>query len=280
MRTRSVLSLAAVAGASVVIGAIVAAGAAAPNTAATAAGEPSRSSTSSSTGAHAGSHPAPVASSAAPDARRATPAASSYPPPKPGRYTYGSPGGDTVTQVSVTAAGRGVWRLDESVIVRSALVQRRQEAWSTDGVHVLAVWEAGQPQPCVWSNPPADVAFPASNTPTWSVDASCRVVNGTTSQSVTHVRGTFRTANARLTVAGHTVQAWLVTGTEVTTVDGNVRGHKYHTVDRTTTRVWFLPSVGLPGRTELTGTVAITSEKGTTRHHIGQVTQLKSLTPQ
>ena len=31
---------------------------------------------------------------------------------------------------------------------------------------------------------------------------------------------------------------------------------------------------------ELSGTVAITSDKGTTRHRIGQVTQLKNLVPQ
>lgn len=81
-------------------------------------------------------------------------------------------------------------------------------------------------------------------------------------------------------VGGEAAKAWLVTGTETTTVDGTVHGHRYHTVDKTTTSVWFLPAVGLPGRTELAGTIAITTEKGTARHRIGQVTQLKSLTPQ
>ena len=37
-------------------------------------------------------------------------------------------------------------------------MQRRQEAWTGSGVRVLAVWEAGQSQPCVWSNPPVDIA--------------------------------------------------------------------------------------------------------------------------
>jgi hypothetical protein len=44
--------------------------------------------------------------------------------------------------------------------------------------------------------------------------------------------------------------------------------------------VWFVPSIGLPGRSELTGTVTITSVKGTVRHRIGQLTQLESLEPQ
>lgn len=280
MRTRSALSLVAAASASVVVGAIVAQGTAAPATPKPAA---------------AG---APIATSPSPTARpghlipppssrptSSTPSTSTgrftYAPPRPGRYTYSGPGGATVTEVAVSPMGSKAWRLDESIVANSAFVQRRQQIWNAAGDRVLAVWEAGQAQPCVWSNPPADIAFPLTTASTWSVDASCKVASGTSSRSVTHVRGSFRAAGAtRLRIAGRAVEAWLVTGTEVTTVDGTVNGHRFHTVDSTTTRVWFLPSVGLPGRTELTGTVSITTDSGTKKHRIGQVTQLESLTPQ
>ena len=119
--------------------------------------------------------------------------ATAYAPPKPGEYTYTGPSGDTVTQLTVRAAGTGAWQLDESVFARSALIQRRQEAWTSTGARVLAVWESGQAQPCVWSSPPTDVPFPLRTASRWNVDSSCTVVNGSAGKSVTHVNGSFRT---------------------------------------------------------------------------------------
>jgi len=282
-----VLSLVAAVTASIVVGAIVVDTTAAPahtNPAASAAGRTSADSSASGSAGGGQSGSAGSSSSASSGGKHASQsgaAAPTYQPPRPGRYTYSGPGGATVTQLAVTQVGQGAWRLDESVLARSALVQRRQESWTQSGVRVLAVWEAGQPQPCVWSTPPLDVAFAGAHSSSWSIDASCRVSNGSAGESVTRVQGSFRTTGStHLTIAGHAVSAWLITGTEVTTVDGAVHGHRYHTVDKTTTRVWFVPSVGMPGRTELSGTVSITSDKGTTTHRIGQVTQLESLTPQ
>lgn len=285
MRTRSVLSLVAAVSASIVVGAIVVYSTAAPAHTDPAASAGGRTSVNSSSSGGAGRGQSGSAASSSPYAgKQAVPsaaAAPTYQPPRPGRYTYSGPGGATVTQLAVTQVGQGAWRLDESVLARSALVQRRQESWTRSGVRVLAVWEAGQPQPCIWSNPPLDVAFAGAHSSSWSIDASCRVSNGSAGESVTRVQGSFRTTGStQLTIAGRAVSAWLITGAEVTTVDGTVHGHRYHTVDRTTTRVWFLPSIGMPGRTELSGTVSITSDKGTTTHRIGQVTQLESLTPQ
>ena len=277
------LSLVAAVGASVIVGALVVDATATPGSNAPAAGtsvggrQPAATSQSGQTPTGGNASKAGGTTTGA----GAAVAATTYALPRPGRYTYSAPGGSTVTQVAVSPAGAGAWRLDESVLVNSALVQRRQEAWTGSGVRVLAVWEAGQAQPCIWSDPPIDVVFPISKTSRWSVDSSCKVVNGSASQTVTHVRGSFVTSGpVRLAIAGQTVSAWLITGNEVTTVDGTVHGHRYHTVDNTTTRIWFLPGVGLPGRTELSGTVSITSDKGTTKHRIGQVTELESLTPQ
>ena len=148
-------------------------------------------------------------------------------------------------------------------------------------MRVIGVWEASQPRPCVWSNAPVDVGFPLHLGSSWSIDASCQVSHGTAGVETTHAQGSFRTTQrTTLTIGGRSAAAWLIVGNEVTTSDGTVNGHRYHTVDRTTTRVWFVPSIGLPGRTELTGTVTITSFKGTVRHPISQRTQLASLAPQ
>ena len=282
MRTRSGLTLAAAVTASVIVGVIAVNATATPNPRA----QPATSAAaapSSAAGPRSTSTPAATPNAAATPSRirPGSNPGTAYAPPKPGQYTYSGPSGDTVTKLTVRSAGEGAWQLDEWVLAKSALVQRRQQAWTSSGVRVLSVWEAGQAQPCVWSTPPVDVAFPLTATTRWSVDASCKVVNGSAGQSVTHVRGSFRTTGpVRIRIAGQTVSAWLVDGTEVTTVDGTVRGHRYRTVDNTTTKVWFLPSIGMPGRTELAGTITITSEKGTTRHRIGQVTQLQNLTPQ
>jgi hypothetical protein len=275
-----VLSGIAAVGAAAIVGAVVSAGAAAPRPSGAAAPAPAGATASAGPARNPSATPSAAKRT---DARLPVHAAqpAAFLPPRSGRYTYQAPGGSTVTQVAVSAAGPSAWQLDETTFVRSALVQRRREAWTSSGVRVQAVWEAGQAQPCVWSDAPLDVAFPARVGATWSVSASCRVVNGSAGQSVTRIRGSFRTSGpVRITIGGHDAQAWLITGNEITTVEGTVHGHPYRTVDTTATRVWFLPAVGLPGRTELTGTVAITSEKGTTRHRIGQVTQLESLKPQ
>ncbi|MDQ1746721.1 MAG: hypothetical protein QOD07_984, partial [Frankiaceae bacterium] len=164
MRTRSALSVVAVASASLIVGAIVVEGTAASSPARPVAGA---AAGSGAKGVSQGSLKKAGSSGTTPVPDKAHAPASSatgYAPPRPGRYTYTGPNGGSMTQLAVTAAGPGAWRLDESVFVRSALVQRRVESWTASGVRVLAVGEAGQAQACVWSSAPLSVAFPITAT--------------------------------------------------------------------------------------------------------------------
>lgn len=278
------LSLAAAVSASVVIGAIAVEASTASDAAANSANGSPRAHSPSAISPETRLTSTPTASpNVTPNGTGGsdTVAVGAYGPPRPGRYSYDGPGGTTVTTVVVHPTAPGTWEVDESIAAHAGVLQSRRETWTRSGVRILGVWEASQPRPCVWSNAPIDVGFPLHVGSAWSVDASCRISHGTAGDESMRVQGSFRTTQrTALAIGGRSVLAWLVVGNEVTTSDGTVNGHRYHTVDRTTTRVWFVPRIGLPGRTELTGTVAITSEKGMTRHRISQVTQLKSLTPQ
>ncbi len=206
-------------------------------------------------------------------------------PPKLGLYRYNTKKNEsqTTTEVRVerdTAQVPGEQRFTlhikegESNNTLSDLI-----AWRSDGIYLRMTTfpnpGGGPPVECDWEPDLLDRKLPTKAGQEWDVDSTCRMTFGAATGTF-HLKGHGKVEGARrVTVAGQTIDTWLVTQSAHLDIDLVYNGQPIHAENDTTTQDYWSAPRGITVKTNETSVSKDPSGKTTNENTTRELQRLE-----